>query len=193
MIEWALGAGLLVAAGLLYRSLNEGRARARREQDIPDNPCLESPRGLRVDDVLLYGGTELWLAGCFELDEEGLVARVFRTPGNRAAPWVLQLDEEGLELALAHETDAVPEGTVPAELTVEHMRYTLRRRASVVVHRAGAELPQAPSRGEMTLLAGPGERVLLVLDFVGGPRLALRGERVPPEMLELLPAGDPEP
>lgn len=196
IVELVLGAGLLAAASLAYRNVHERRARARRSPEGPErrglNPRLDGPRGLRVDDVLLYADTELWLAGCFELDEEGLVARVFRTPGNRAAEWVLQLDAEGRDVALARETDEVPGGAVPAELSLRQMRYSMTRRASVAVHRSGAELPPATARATAVFFAGPGGRVALVLDFKGGARLALEGERVAPELLELLPAGDGE-
>ncbi len=195
IVELALGAGVLVAASLAFRTLHERRARAQRgveELRVGAHPRLDGPRGFRVGDVLLYADTELWLAGCFELVEQGFVARVFRSPGNRHAQWVIQLDEEGRNVALAHETDAVPDGALPSELRLREMRFAMVRRTSVVVHRMGAELPRSTKRAVAVFFEGPGGHVALALDFEGGSRLAFEGERVLPEMLELLPAGEGE-
>jgi hypothetical protein len=40
------------------------------------------------------------------------------------------------------------------------------------------------------VLAGPGGRTLVVVDFDDGERLALVGDRVPRAMLDLLPGGE---
>lgn len=161
------------------------------------------PRGLRVGDVLLYADTELWLAGSFELDEEGLVARVFRAPGNDRAPWVIQLDPDAQKIVLARDCgDEVPGGRVPAELPIGGMRLSLERRghAKVTVEgeldapdsKAGDAKTFDPKtvRAEYVRMTGPGGRELLVVDFEGGGRLALAGERTGRELFDFLPGGD---
>ena len=153
-------------------------------------PARSGPRGLRVGDVLLYADAELWLAGCFELDEEGLVARVFRAPGNDRAPWVIQLDPDAQKIVLARDCgDEVPGGRVPAELPVGGMRLSLERRGHADVFVEG-ELEAKPARAEFVRMTGPGGRELLVVDFEGGERIALFGERTGRELFDFLPGGD---
>ena len=45
-------------------------------------------------------------------------------------------------------------------------------------------------RAEYVRMTGPGGRELLVVDFEGGPRLALAGERTGRELFDFLPGGD---
>ncbi len=140
--------------------------------------------------MLLYADAELWLAGYFELDEEGLVARVFHAPGNDRAPWVIQLDSEAQKIVLARECgDEIPGGRVPAELPVAGMRLSLERRGHADVFVEG-ELDAKPARAEFVRLTGPGGRELLVVDFEGGERVALFGERTGRELFDFLPGGD---
>ncbi|MCU0672159.1 MAG: hypothetical protein MUE69_05130 [Myxococcota bacterium] len=156
-------------------------------------PHRSGPRGLRVGDVLLYADTELWLAGSFELDEEGLVARVFRAPGNDRAPWVIQLDPDAQKIVLARDCGAeVPGGRVPAELPIGGMRLSLERRGHAKVTVEGElDAPDAKTlRAEYVRMTGPGGRELLVVDFEGGARLALAGERTGRELFDFLPGGD---
>lgn len=158
------------------------------EKDAPKR--RPGPRGLRIGDVLLYADTELWLAGSFELDEEGLVARVFRAPGNDRAPWVIQLDPDAQKIVLARDCgDDVPGGRVPAELPIAGMRLSLERRGHAKVLVEG-ELDDKPPRAEYVRMTGPGGRELLVVDFEGGERIALFGERTGRELFDFLPGGD---
>lgn len=217
IVEIAVGGAIVAAATLAWRRLHERRAVQKRSDQAGDTskspekvertsekkreavanakattktPARSGPRGLRVGDVLLYADAELWLAGCFELDEEGLVARVFRAPGNDRAPWVIQLDPDAQKIVLARECgDEIPAGRVPAELPVAGMRLSLERRghAEVIVE---GELEAKPARGEFVRLTGPGGRELLVVDFEGGERIALFGERTGRELFDFLPGGD---
>ena len=52
-----------------------------------------------------------------ELDEEGLVARLFPTPGALRSEWVAQLDEEARDVATLSETDEVPAGSVQRQVS----------------------------------------------------------------------------
>jgi hypothetical protein len=184
------------------------KSAAKKGKPSESKPHRSGPRGLRVGDVLLYADTELWLAGSFELDEEGLVARVFRAPGNDRAPWVIQLDPDAQKIVLARDCgDEVPGGRVPAELPIGGMRLSLERRghAKVTVEgeldahdskTGGAKTGDAKTldaktvRAEYVRMTGPGGRELLVVDFEGGPRLALAGERTGRELFDFLPGGD---
>jgi len=150
----------------------------------------DAPRGLRIDDVVLYADTELWLAGALHLDEDGFVMRVFRTPGSTRATWLVQLDENANDLALCDVTTDVPAGTVPESLPIAGLRLTLRRRGHARLRVEGSDVPRNPSRARYIELTGAGGRTLVVLDFDTGDRLALLGDRIGPELLDLLPGGD---
>lgn len=150
------------------------------------------PRGLRVGDVLLYEDTELWLAGCIELEEEGFVARLFISPGSKRAEWVAQLDDEGKDVAALMETSDIPGGPVPESLPVDGRRLSLERRGAADVVTRGEHLPRTAERASYTILSDAGGRVLVVVDFVKAPRLALAGERISNHMIDLLPGGDLE-
>lgn len=169
------------------------RSAAKKGKSSESKPHRNGPRGLRVGDVLLYADTELWLAGSFELDEEGLVARVFRAPGNDRAPWVIQLDPDAQKIVLARDCgDEVPGGRVPAELPIGGMRLSLERRGHAKVTVEGElDTPDSTTvRAEYVRMTGPGGRELLVVDFEGGARLALAGERTGRELFDFLPGGD---
>ncbi len=192
------------AAGATKASeLAKSAAKKGKPGSGESKPRRSGPRGLRVGDVLLYADTELWLAGSFELDEEGLVARVFRAPGNDRAPWVIQLDPDAQKIVLARDCSAeVPGGRVPAELPIGGMRLSLERRGQAKVTVEGElDAPDAKAldaktldaetvRAEYVRMTGPGGRELLVVDFEGGPRLALAGERTGRELFDFLPGGD---
>lgn len=148
------------------------------------------PRGLRVNDVVLYADTELWLAGALHLEEDGFVMRVFRTPGTPRATWLIQLDPDANELALCDPTSEVPAGTVPESLPIAGERVRLRRRGHARLRTEGSDVPQRKCRVRYIELSGAGARTLVVLDLETGERLALIGNRVGRELLELLPGGD---
>ncbi|HJL05043.1 MAG TPA: hypothetical protein RMH85_01610 [Polyangiaceae bacterium LLY-WYZ-15_(1-7)] len=210
IVELAVGAGLVAAAALAYRALKRVPEPGAPDDARPDDadvdekaggddtekpkarkkPKRTGPRGLRVGDVLLYAGSELWLAGCFDLDEEGFVARLFCAPGGERAEWVLQLDPEARDIALLDATDEVPGGRVPSELPIGGMRLSLRKRGHALVTPEGDSLPPATEKAEYVLLGGAGGRVLFVVDFEGGDRIALAGEQMGRELFDLLPGGD---
>lgn len=181
------------AAGATKASELARSAAKKGKPSAESKPHRSGPRGLRVGDVLLYADTELWLAGSFELDEEGLVARVFRAPGNDRAPWVIQLDPDAQKIVLARDCgDEVPGGRVPAELPIGGMRLSLERRGHAKVTVEGElDAPDSTTvRAEYVRMTGPGGRELLVVDFEGGARLALAGERTGRELFDFLPGGD---
>lgn len=155
----------------------------------PSSPARKGPRGLRVGDVLLYAGSEMWLAGEVYLHEEGFALSVFPTPGGRTS-WVVQLDAEGREIAFLSETTEVPDGSVPTELPVGGMRLSLRRKGHASVTSEGEHLPLTTEKATYAVLGGPGGRTLVIVDFEAGDRLALVGERLAREMYDLLPGSD---
>jgi hypothetical protein len=167
-------------------------AKKAKKKKKSEEPAVIGPRGLRVGDVLLYADTELWLAGMIELDEEGLVLRLFPTPGGTRADWLVQLDEEGRDVATLSETDEVPAGPIPESLPIAGRRVSLERRGDAVVHTEGEHLPRTSAKARYAILSDAGGKMLLVLDFEKAPRIALAGERVERHMLDLLPGGDLE-
>ena len=195
-LELGLGLGAVALTAYTLRKLRGRVDDAFEEPELEDELGTaakkgDGPRGLRIGDVLLYADAELWLAAMVELDEEGFVLRLFRTPGGgERAEWVVQLDREARDLALAHETGEVPDGRVPTSLPIGGIRLSLRRRGHATVRHDGEGLPPFTERAEYVELGGPGGRGLLVLDFEGGGRLALSMERLGRELFELLPGGD---
>jgi len=165
---------------------------ARRPKKKEKRERAARPRGLRIGDVILYADTELWLAGCIELDEEGFVARLFPTPGSDRAEWVAQLDEVGDDLATLSPTDEVPAGSIPTSLPIGGRRLELESRGSATVRTEGEHLPRTGERASYTILSGVGGRVLIVVDFEKAERIALVGDRVAKHMIDLLPGGDLE-
>lgn len=214
IVELAIGAGLVALGVVTLRTLRRRREgttgalpaegsgersshAANAAPKHPSKPRREKkstrhadPRGLRIGDVLLYADTEFWLSGELFVDEEGFVLVVFPTPGALRADYVVQLDEHADSVAFCKETDAVPEGSVPTELPVEGMRLKLKRRGQASVATAGENLPMTSPKASYSVLAGPGGKVLVVLDFEDGDRLALYGEKVAPELYDLLPSSD---
>lgn len=176
-------------ASSLEGDIDDDDGPSGRTDEAPGSARPPSPRGLRVDDVLLFADDEMWLAGEIYLDEEGFALCLFCTPGSPRSEWLVQLDVEAREVALLHATDEVPGGVVPTELPVGGMRLSLRRRGHADVHSHGDQLPLTTERARYALLGGPGGRTLVVVDFEGGDRLALLGESVRREMLDLLPGG----
>ncbi len=186
ILEFAVAAGFVASAAFALRSV---RRRMEGPLEPSPPPVPKGPRGLRVGDVLLHGDAELWLAGSLSLDEEGFVFRVFRTPGNDRAGWVVQLDAAGQEIALVDPTE-IPAGSVPVELPIAGHRVVLRRRGRANVTKEGDQLPHSTEQADFAWLGGAGGRALFVLDFIGGDRLALAGELVGAELFELLPGSD---
>lgn len=198
IIELIVGASLVTLGVVAVRSL---RREERGDESARDGgrPAAQptapthlrgGPRGLRVDDVLLYADDELWLAGEIHLDEEGFALSLFRTPGSARFGWVAQLDADAKDLALLATTSEVPDGTVPTELPIGGLRLSLRRRGHAEVSTSGDQLPPTTERARYAILEGPGGRALIVVDFDGGERLALAGERIGRDLLDLLPGGE---
>jgi len=195
----ALSAGVsAVAVFLARRKSVAAKTASKRAPSRPSNDSTatkpnsknDAPRGLRIDDVVLYADTELWLAGALHLEEDGFVMRVFRTPGSSRAAWLVQLDENANDLALCDVTAEVPAGSVPESLPIAGLRLTLRRRGHARLRTEGSDVPRNPSRARYIELTGPGGRTLVVFDFDTGDRLALLGDRIGRELLDLLPGGD---
>jgi hypothetical protein len=196
IIELAVGAAAFAVAGAIARALTQRRfereqERARRLELAAR--ALDPRRGLRVGDVLLHVGDSLWLSGGLELDEEGSVLRLFRSPESPRASWIAQLDEEGSELALLSEASEVPEGSVPDRLPVGGRLLSLLRRGRARVRGEGEHLPPHGPSALFTLLSDVGGRLLVVVDFEGAPRLALSGDRVERALFDVLPGGESGP
>lgn len=196
IVEILVGAGLVGAGIALARALTKRPHGERHEDDEGAAPRGEGAeqRAPHLDDVLLHGGSELWLAASIAFEEEGrFVARLFHAPGGlreaAATCWVAQLDERGRDLALLAQVQELPDGRVPDELPWRGLRLSLRRRTHVSVRTEGEQLPPVTERAELTVLGGAGGRTLLVVDFQGGDRLALAGDRVPRHHFDLLPGG----
>ena len=193
IVEILIGAGIIAAGAAAARVITRRRAANAERARTPEAPePPRGPRGLRVGDVLLYADSELWLAGCVELDEEGLVARLFPTPGSPRAEFVVQLDPDARDLVVARACDEVPDGPVPESLPIGGRRLALERRGHAAARSEGEHLPRTTERASYTILSDVGGRVLVVADFVKGRRLALVGDRVSEHMIDLLPGGDLE-
>lgn len=192
IIEVAIAVGAATAAYLVVRRNQVKRtpppAPVEEEPSGPVDPAPEDgPRGLRVGDVVLYIDTEFWLAGRLTFDEAGHVLSLFAAPGASRGSWVAQLDRTAEDLAILSPTYEVPAGHVPESLPIEGRRLRLHRRGTAAVKAVGEHLPETGDKADYAELREPGGRVLLVVDFHGGKRLALHGERVSRHMVELLP------
>lgn len=194
IFEIALASAVVVAASAIARAVVTERARrdAIVSKRASDAAAFEARRGLRVGDVLLHVGDELWLAGAIELDEEGSSIVLFRTPESPRAAWVAQLDEDARELALLAESTEIPDGSVPDRLPVAGRLLSLQRRGRARVTTRGEHVPTIGASAGFTILADAGGRTAIVVDFDGvGPRMALVGDRVERALIDVLPGGDP--
>ena len=190
IFEVAAAAAAAAAVAYSLRQMRDRRAPPPApEENKPQG--RQGPRGLRRGDVVLYADSEFWLGGVLELMQEGeFVARLFSSPGTERASWVLQLDAAGNDVALLNPTDAVPAGRVPAELPIGGIRHQLEQRGKAMLQASGDGVPSA-TIGEFVVLGGTAGRLIFVLDCEGKhPRIALAGERMPKEMLELLPGDE---
>ncbi|UJR85168.1 hypothetical protein [Sandaracinus amylolyticus] len=193
IIELAVSAAAVVVASAVARAIVQRRAAqdAEREKRLAAAARANDPRrGLRVGDVLLHVGDELWLAGMIELDEEGTLLSIFRAPENTRTAWVAQLDDEARELALLSHSDEVPEGHVPDRLPLGGRVLSLLRRGSAKVRGHGEHLPPHGAKARFTILHDAGGRVAMVIDFEGAPRLTLVGDRVERALIDVLPGGE---
>lgn len=199
IIELAIFAGVAFGGAAALRLLRKRRDGPEADEPETDEATEDAPkkkkkrkgpRGLLIDDVILYADSELWLAGSIELDEEGFALRLFKTPGSSRATWLAQLDPQAKSLALLKETDEVPGGRVPENLPIAGFRLKLGRRGQALVETEGEHLPDVGEKADFAVLEGPGGRTLVVVDFSDGTRLALFGEVVSRQMLDLLPGGD---
>lgn len=195
IVELAIGAAAVVVASAIARAVAvrraEREAEAGRKRELAAR-AAEPRRGLRVGDVLLYVGDELWLAGALELDEEGTRIWLFRAPENARVGWVVQLDERGDELALALESAEIPEGPVPDRLPLGGRLLSLRRRGRAKVRARGEQVPKvgAGSAARFVVLEDAGGRMAVVVDLEGAGRVALVGDRVERALIDVLPGGD---
>ena len=183
IVELVIGAGVVMAGAYSLR-----RLRDRIEPPPPGaeelQPAPIKKDGLEVGDVLLYSDTELWLAGEVTIDTHPTPLRIFPAPGG-AYPWVAQLDEKGDEVAFLRDVE-VPEGKVPAELRINGMMLSLRRRGEGTIATEG-ETPLTTEKAKFVLLGGPGGRVALIVDFVAGDRWSMSGLRVTKSQYDRLP------
>ncbi len=194
ILEMALASAAVVVATALARAVTLRQARrvsARERRDADALASLETPRALRVGDVLLHVGDSLWLAGSISLDEEGTPLVLFRAPETQRAGWVAQLDAEAQELALLAESTEVPDGFVPDRLPIGGRLLSLRRRGRATVKVHGEHLPAVGPTARFTVLGDAGGRLAVVVDFEGNvPRLVLVGDRVERALIDVLPGGD---
>lgn len=190
IIELGLAVSAAGVALWAYRRRQQPKAPPgdpKRDPKAGPEPKPARRPGLHVSDVILYADTELWLAGCIDLDDGSDVLRLFATPGAKRASYVAQLDREGEDLATLGPEAKVSAGRVPDELSLDGARLRLRKRGRASVRTEGESLPAHTAQADYALLGDPSGRLLLVIDFVGGERLALSGERVPRGMLDVLP------
>ncbi len=188
IIELAAGAALLAAASALTRFAWARQARNARER-APEQPATPPPRGLGLfpGDVVVVVGEEHVLERAAELDEGGLVLRVFEVIASPLR-YLVQLDLEGESLLLARPSAAISDGRVAD--VVEHDGRSL----SLI--RRGQALARAVGPGSEALLNGRvgyvvlGDRAgrrLVVLEPEGQPRLVLLGDLIDRRMVDLLP------
>ncbi|MDH5490424.1 MAG: hypothetical protein OEY14_00475 [Myxococcales bacterium] len=180
------------AAGTLAWSRVGGRgARAERGGEEPagggERVRGEGLDGLSVSDVILYLGDELWLAGVITLEEEETQLRLFVAPDGERRRWIARLGWRQGGLGILEPCAEVPEGRIPESLPIAGRRLRLARRGEAEVEREGEELPCGSGRARFSVLEGAGGRLLIVVDFEEGRRLALHGERIREEMLQILP------
>jgi hypothetical protein len=133
-----------------------------------------------VSDVILYAGHRAVAGGLQSTSTMAPTSCACSpTPGAKRASYVAQLDREGEDLATLSPGAKVSAGRIPDELNVDGSRLRLRKRGRASVRTEGESLPPHTAQADYVLLGDPSGRLLLVIDFVGGERLALSGERVP--------------
>ncbi len=185
MIELAIGIGVVAVATIAaVRSRSKGIAAPLPAPPPPTEPAVER---LGVGDVLLHLDAELWLAGCVSLHEAGPVLRLFPTPGGGRVEYVLELSPAPVRWVALRATTEIDPGPVPDRVSIDGLPLALERRGLARAYASGEHVPNVTERAEYTVHRGPGGRYALVLDFIGGTRLALAGEELPRESIDRLP------
>ena len=139
-------------------------------------PAYAAPTAPALDDSLPNDS--------FELEAIALDAGTIDLAAPQPEPFVPGAEEPPLPI-----TEEPVVVFHPERLPIDGIRLSLRRRGDADVASSGEQLPRVEKRARYAILQGPGGKLLVVVDFDRGDRLALAGERVGPEMFDLLPGG----
>lgn len=183
ILEIAIASGVAVAIG----SLAAWR-RGRPTKVVAARPDV--PRSLRVGDVILYDGTELWLAGQVALSDGAFSLELFRTPGNSMCEWIAAAGTPGNDILLLRPSTPLNDAGDADAIRIGDTLYQRKRRGRATVLAKGSELPSTTSSASYAYFEGPGGHRGVVVEFEPTHRLALTGVRAEPSRIDVLPGGD---
>lgn len=202
--------GLLLAILILVSVIGGGMVLAQRRRELaggPTRPALPAGNGdgenllnrtvtnLRPGDVLTIDGTDYLVDGVISYDEEGHRWNAGKVSDAGDVRWLVVGLERGGSLTarlLAEATDIDVAGMPPEVLVTPETRYTLEKRGTAtaqVTGQVGLRLrgdAGTTERCRWWLYETPGADTLLVEQW-GDTYRVLRGKKVNPDMIELLP------
>ena len=189
ILELAIAAG---AAAGLFAAL---RRRRNRSAPVGLGEAIAAARrptsGLAGGDVLMIPGEELVLGGSIVVDEGGPVLSAFALVGADRDRWLVQLDQDGNDLALTKETSELV-GEIPSVLPLGGRTLSLEKRGTAIVSAKGEGVPAIDgARALFVVLAERGGRIAIVIDPAGAARIALVGERLDPRVVDRLGSSSP--
>jgi hypothetical protein len=202
--------GLLLAILILVSVLGGGMILAQRRRELTGAPARPALPGgnddggkllnrtvadLRPGDVLTMDGKDFIVDGVISYDEEGHRWNAGKVSDAGDVRWVVVGLERGGSLTarlLVEVTDVEVSGMPPEVLVTPEARYTLERRGTATAQirgQVGLRLrgeAGTVERCRWWLYETPGEGTLLVEQW-GDTFRVLRGQKVNPDMIELLP------
>ncbi len=195
--------GAVTAGGVMY--LNEKRRRGLPSADMKalgsgDGPLIErTVRDLRVGDVLMMDGKDFLVEGVVSYDEDGHRWKAARLVDASDVQWmIVGLERAGTSaVRLMHvDSDTEIAGYPPEALVIGTVRYSLDKRGTATCKLAGdvgqlaggkgSHPESAVERCRWWLYNAAGDDTL-VLEQWGADFRVLRGRKVSPDTIDLIP------
>lgn len=181
-------AGLFFASYTLWKKGRGGKGeQAQARPQLP--PAERTIQTLQIGDVASYLHVDYLVEGVLTLDEDGRVTRLYRMTDGSKARWLGARPGDDGPLLIDEAPELVLDAAGADTLIFQGMPHRLTARGNAHVTRAG-DLGSGRNGDRLRIYeyAGPGSERVLALVWTGGERMdVFRGERLSPNVVDLLP------
>jgi hypothetical protein len=184
---------LLVLAGAAagYGVFERRKRAAADAKTAPTRaPAVDRDMPFALGDVVSRGADEAWLAGALAMSESSApFGVVFVAPERRSHRAVVVFAPPRDEALWMDPEPAPFRGEPPSTLEIGGAIFERVARRPVKVERVGEHAPEVGERAIFSEYCGPGRAAFCAITSTGEP-LAWKGERLPIDELDRMPAGD---